>query len=99
LYKTVIKEGQFDTFRDELESLALLVADEVSEAAQKSSIHRLATENDPFRRVAKLRKQILDKEKQVSGSVFTKEVDELYAKIKNAGTEDDINKIINDNLC
>jgi len=99
LYKTVIKEGQFDTYRDELESLALLVADEVSEAAQKSSIHRLATQNDPFRRVAKLKKDISDKEKQVSGSVFTKEVDELYAKIKNAGTEDDINKIINDNLC
>ena len=99
LYKTVIREGQFDKYRDELESLALLVADEVSEAAQKSSIHRLATQNDPFRRVAALKKAILDKEKQVSGSLFTKEVDELYAKIKMAGTEDDINKIINDNLC
>jgi len=99
LYKTVIKEGQFDKFRDKLESLSLLVADEVSEAAQKSSIHRLATQNDPFRRVAGLKKSILEREKKVSGSVFTKEVDELYAKIKDAGTEEDINKIINDNLC
>jgi len=99
LYKTVIKEGQFDKFRDELESLAIMVADEVSVAAQKSSIHRLATQNDPFRRVAALKKAILEREKKVRGSVFTKEVDELYAKIQKAGSVEDVNKIINDNLC
>lgn len=99
LYKTVIKEGQFSQYRDELEQLALTVSDEVSAAAQKSSLHRLATENDPFRRVVALKKALLEKEKKARGTVFTKEVEDLYAKIKAAGNEEDLNKIINDNLC
>lgn len=99
LYKTAVKEGQFNKFHDELEALAFIVADEVSEAAQKSSLHRLATQNDPFRRVAKMKKDLIEIEKKARGTVFTKEVDELHAKIKEAGTEADVNKIINDNLC
>lgn len=99
LYKTAIKEGQFSKYRDELEQLALLTSDEVSAAAQKTSLSRLATENDPFRRVAATLKQLIDNEKNKRGSVFTKEVDELYAKLKMAGSEEDITKIINDNLC
>lgn len=99
LYKTAIREGQFDKYRNQLEDLALIVSDDVSAAAQKSSIHRLATENDPFRRVAKLKKELVDREKELRGSVFSKEVDELYAKIKAAGSKEDIDKIINDNLC
>lgn len=99
LYKTAIREGEFTRYHDELEELALMVSDEVSAAAQKSSLHRLATENDPFRRVAKLRQALLQKEKETRGSVFTKEVDELYAKLKAAGSEEDLNKIIKDNLC
>lgn len=99
LYKTAVRDGQFAKYHDELEELAVMVSDEVSAAAQKSSLHRLATENDPFRRVATLKKTLLEKEKKIRGSVFTKEVDELYAKLKAAGSEEDINKIIKDNLC
>jgi hypothetical protein len=99
LYKTAVREGQFTKYHDDLEALALLVSDEVSEAAQKSSLHRLAVQNDPFRRVADLKKALIEKEKNVRGSVFKKEVSELRAKIKEAGTVEDVNKIIKDNLC
>lgn len=99
LYKTAIKEGEFITYRDELEELALLVSDEVSIAAQKSSLHRLATQNDPFRRVNAIRKTLIETEKKARGSVFTKEVDDLYAKLNDATSLEDINLIIKDNLC
>jgi hypothetical protein len=99
LYKTAISEEQFGKYRDDLEELALLVSDEVSVAAQQSSLHRLATQNDPFRRIVRIKKVLLENEKKSRGSVFDKEVDELYTRLKEAGTDDDINKIINENLC
>lgn len=99
LVDTINKSGQFSKYRDELESLALLVSDDVSIAAQKSSLHRMAVQNDPFRVEARIKKALLDKEKKARGSVFEKEVEELRAKIKDATSEEDLNKIINDNLC
>lgn len=99
LYKTAIKEDQFVKYRDELEALAIKVSDEVSVAAQQSSLHRMATQNDPFRRVAAMRKALIENEKTARGSVFSKEVDDLYARLKTAGTLEDLSKIIKDNLC
>jgi hypothetical protein len=92
-------EGEFTKYRDDFEDLSLITADEVSEAAQKSSLHRMAIQNDPFRAVVELKKTLLESEKETRGSVFNKEVDELYAKIQEAGTEEDLNKIIKENLC
>lgn len=99
LYKTIIREGQFEKYRDDLEQLAILVSDEVSEAAQKSSLHRMATENDPFRRIATLKKALLQSEKDARKSVFSTEFDDLYARLKSAGTDEDVNAIIKENLC
>jgi hypothetical protein len=99
LYKNAIKEGQFNKYRDDLEALSLRVGDTGSVSAQELSLQRMATANDPFRRIAQLKKAILESEKKARGSVFDKEVDDLYAKIREATTDDDINRIINDNLC
>lgn len=99
LYKMAIREDQFGKYRDQLEELGLLAAAEVSPAAQKSSLHRLATANDPFRRIVKLQNNLIQKEKKIRGSAFTKEVDELYAKLKESESDEDLNKIIKENLC
>lgn len=99
LSKIAVKEGQFVKYRDDLEQLGFLAGNAGSTAAQSLSLQRMINENDPFRRVAGVLKQLIDNEKDKRGSVFKKEVDELYAKLKEAGTEEDLNKIINDNLC
>ena len=99
LSKNAIKDGQFNKYRDDLEELSLRTGQEGSVYAQGLSLHRMATANDPFRRIAQLKKAIIENEKKARGTVFTKEVDDLYAKIREATTEEDVNKIINDNLC
>tara|TARA_R110000851_G_scaffold96046_1_gene208426 strand:+ start:15477 stop:17972 length:2496 start_codon:yes stop_codon:yes gene_type:complete len=97
--KTAIENDQFVVFRDQLEELSIKVGDTQSVDAQGLSLSRMATQNDPFRRLVALRKKMIDNEKSKRGTVFTDEVDELYAMLKTAGNLEDVQKVIKDNLC